>query len=367
MNTNDVVRTAVGEQAASWFITNRAGSLDYAERAAFVAWLKASPIHVEEYLGVAAVARDLAAAADDPAVSLDSLLEQARADKTVGIPWMESPTPGRDRHDARTRGAGRWRLAAMAAAVSVAFAVLLGWAIKVELFAIPATYETARGEQGAWLLADGSKLRLNTESTVTVRYTRAERLVELMRGQAHFTVAHDTSRRFRVAAGEVEAIAVGTQFDVYRMHATTIVTVSEGKVAVRIGDKASGTGGRIPEHTKHVKAGYQLRIDAGVDSAQPMPVDLGQSLAWLQRKIYFEHRPLGEVVDELNRYAQVPLEIADPSLRALPISGVFDTDDMESFVAFLETLDGVRIVRTEDKVLVTGARVQGQGAAEQRR
>ena len=356
----------MGEQAASWFIANRSGSLDNAERTAFVAWLKASPIHVEEYLGVATVARELAAAADDPDFSQETLLAQARVDKTVSVTWMESPTPARDRHGERTRGPGRWGLVAMAAAVSVAFAALIGWAIKADIIAVPATYETTRGEQGVWMLADGSELRLNTDSAITVRISRSERSLELTRGQAYFKVSRDTLRPFRVVAGDVEAIALGTQFDVYRMRDTTIVTVSEGEVSVLTGLPSGGRAGTTSDRAKRVDAGYQLRIDADSDSVQPIAVNLSQSLAWLQHKIFFEHRPLGEVADELNRYAQVPLEITDPALRTLPISGVFETDDMMSFVAFLETLDGVRVVQRADKVLVMRVRVPGQGAVEQR-
>ena len=62
--SEEQVRSAVAQQAGTWFIANQSGSLEHAERAAFVAWLKASPIHVEEYLGVALVAHDLPAAAE---------------------------------------------------------------------------------------------------------------------------------------------------------------------------------------------------------------------------------------------------------------------------------------------------------------
>ena len=64
--SEEQVRAAVAQQAGTWFIANQSGSLEQAERADFMAWLKASPIHVEEYLGVALVAHDLPAAADDP-------------------------------------------------------------------------------------------------------------------------------------------------------------------------------------------------------------------------------------------------------------------------------------------------------------
>ena len=48
--SEDQVRNAVAQQAGTWFIANQAGFLEQSERAAFVAWLKASPIHVEECL-----------------------------------------------------------------------------------------------------------------------------------------------------------------------------------------------------------------------------------------------------------------------------------------------------------------------------
>ena len=76
MNTSDEqVRATIAQQAGEWFAMHRAAALDAAERRAFAAWIKASPVHVEEYLGVALVARDLPAAADDPEMSFESLLD----------------------------------------------------------------------------------------------------------------------------------------------------------------------------------------------------------------------------------------------------------------------------------------------------
>jgi transmembrane sensor len=95
-----------------------------------------------------------------------------------------------------------------------------------------------------------------------------------------------------------------------------------------------------------------VRVDRGGVSAQPTPVDVQQTEAWLQRKIAFEHQPLGEVADEFNRYVSIPIEIDDAALRALPISGVFDANDIDSFVAFLQTLDGVRVERTSARTRV---------------
>jgi transmembrane sensor len=345
----DPIRRMVSQQAADWYVANQEAALTETERAAFVAWLKASPIHVEEYLGVALISRDLRAAADDPAASLDALLEQARADdgeRVVSFDEARAVPRGRLERSPRSR---RWLLTAAAAASVVLMGTVTWWTR--DPVSVPVAYATAHGEQGSWRLPDGSLLRLNTDSEVTVRYSRRERVVEIARGQALFEVAHDAARRFRVAAGPAGAIAVGTQFDVYRNRQTTVVTTAAGRVAVYTG-RPPALAERLPSGARLVEAGHQLRIDDGVMAAHAVPVDVDASLAWVRGKIEFERRPLGEVAEEFNRYAEVPLDIEDADLRALPISGLFDTDDMGSFVAFLQSLDGVVVQRTPARIRV---------------
>ena len=138
----------------------------------------------------------------------------------------------------------------------------------------------------------------------------------------------------------------------------TIVTVVEGSVAVLAGEPPPPGVTGFPPGALRVNAGYQVHVDAGGVSAQPIPVDVQQTVAWLQRKIAFEQRPLGEVADEFNRYGSIPIEIDDAALRALPISGVFDAYDIDSFVAFLQTLDGVRVERTNARIRVFSVKSQ---------
>src|SRR5205823_10321982 len=93
-------------------------------------------------------------------------------------------------------------------------------------------FETRHGEQLSRRLPDNSVLHLNTDSAVTIRFGKTERLVTLMSGQADFEVAHDPERAFRVFAGAAEVVAIGTKFDVRLEHDATVVTVVEGRVAV---------------------------------------------------------------------------------------------------------------------------------------
>jgi len=95
-----------------------------------------------------------------------------------------------------------------------------------------------------------------------------------------------------------------------------------------------------------------VRIDGDVMSAQPVTADLRQEFGWLQHKIVFEHRPLAEVAVEFNRYARIPVQIEDNELMELPVSGNFDADDVDSFIAFLKKLPGVHVEATPTQIRV---------------
>src|SRR5262252_7453035 len=79
MNTDEEkVREIIASQAGEWVAAHQAGPLDAAERRAFYAWLTASPVHVEEYLGVALLSRRLPIAAADPELPVEAILSRVR-------------------------------------------------------------------------------------------------------------------------------------------------------------------------------------------------------------------------------------------------------------------------------------------------
>ncbi|MGH8264179.1 MAG: DUF4880 domain-containing protein, partial [Steroidobacteraceae bacterium] len=84
-SSEEQIRDAIAQQAGEWFIANQSGAMDLESRTAFVTWLRASPVHVEEYLGVALVARDLAIAANDPAPSIEDVIAEARSEPAAAM------------------------------------------------------------------------------------------------------------------------------------------------------------------------------------------------------------------------------------------------------------------------------------------
>jgi len=211
-------------------------------------------------------------------------------------------------------------------------------------------FETGHGEQLTQRLADNSVLHLNTDSAVSVRYSKNERLVTLMSGQAEIEVTHEANRAFRVHTRSADIIDIGTQFDVRLEQGSTVVTVLEGRVAVGPHNSSPNYAVRSIELT----ANQQLRVAEGEWPATPVAVDAERTTSWLHRQIAFDHEPLERVASEYNRYTAKPIEIATPALRTLRISGVFATDDTDAFIAFLRSLKGVRVEVTETRILVSG-------------
>jgi len=82
-------------------------------------------------------------------------------------------------------------------------------------------------------------------------------------------------------------------------------------------------------------------------------VDASSTVAWLHRQIVFEDEPLARVAEEFNRYSAEPIEITSPSLQTLRVSGVFATDNVDAFIAFLRRLDGVRVEVTPTRIRVS--------------
>jgi transmembrane sensor len=361
MNSNEEkIRAAIAEQAGEWFVASDEGPLDERDSAGIVTWLKTSPLHVEEFLGVSAIARDLREARTDREYSLEAVLARARAgDHPVRPRWPRvigalQGTPSR-----------RWLTAgvAMAACGVLSLGLFLAWnvrPIEQPLVAGGITalrLETRHGEQLSRRLADNSVLHLNTDSAVTIRYGKTERLVTLTSGQADFEVAHDPDRAFRVVAGAAEVVDLGTKFDVRLQHDSTVVTVIEGRVAVAPSPTTEEPGtGSNQSHARRVVqlgANQQISVTEGEWPATPVAVDAERTTAWLRREIVFDHEPLERVAAEYNRYTSKPIEIATPGLRNLQISGVFATDDTEAFIAFLRSLKGVQVEVTEARIRVS--------------
>lgn len=362
-----VVTRVIEEQARAWLISNREpGSSE--SRKEFLAWLRASPMHVCAYLEIAKVASDLQSVAEALDTPTELLIEMARDEQddnvSTMVPWeleldegtRPDAAPPREDHCKL-----RWPMALAASLAALTLGVM-GWSLLIHGSA-PRDYLTEHGEQRVVRLDDASVLHLNSDSDVSVSYSKAARDIVIKQGQALFKVIEDTERPFRVRAGNTQVVAVGTDFDVRRVDDDVIVTVVQGsvvvtKLAVAGADQA---GSAQDPASVQLAAGEQARVADGPGSRSArtfvvQAVDVRPAVAWAEQKIMFDHETLQNVAAEFNRYGSTQLVIEDAQIANLRISGVFHAYDVESFVLYLQTLRGLQVQRDQGRIRIFLAR-----------
>jgi transmembrane sensor len=371
---------SVMEDAIGWFDDLRADT--QADNEAFTGWLMRSPTHVEAFLSIAALHGGLAAASDERKQWLESLLATARSnvlplDNSRGTQQAE-----RRSHDGIARQS--WPGIALAATVTVA--LLAGLVFGIRGLQSPgevARYTTAVGEQRTLVLEDGSLLQLNTNTSVTVRFSEGLRDIVLLSGEAMFKVRKDPARPFRVHSGKVWVQAIGTRFNVYRKTDETEVTVIEGRVAVDSRDTRaqvnSSNDASEPANAAtdtvaspgdksavELTAGEQIAIRRDGSLAEvATSVDTEKAIAWTLRRVVFDNDTLDTVAAEFNRYNRDKLVIADSALQQRRISGVFTVNDPQSFAEVLASMTPIRFEkRTDGSVKIVSA--EAAEASDQR-
>jgi transmembrane sensor len=323
--------TSISQQAARWWVVLNNVEASAAEKHEFVEWVRRAPERVEACLRVARVHAAVSRAdVRWPRTSAEDLVRDALAAPEDSVIPLH-PTVRPNREEGGRRPALRW---VAGLAVSIIVAAGLGWRLTHPR---PEQFQTKLGEQRSVLLADGSRVTLNTASKIEVRLLADHRIVQLLQGEVLFDVAHDAERPFDVHAGRVVVRAVGTQFDIDRRATRTAVTVVEGRVAMIAADLRTGN---LPV----LSAGDRVVVDGAGLGALEHDVNLSEVTGWTQHQLVFRHRPLGEIANEFNRYNVGRIEIRSPSLREQELTGTFSSNDVASFVAVLAGIPGVKVV-----------------------
>jgi transmembrane sensor len=321
----------IEEQAALWFARRDARNQP-SETTEFAAWLAADARHRAAYLRLAA------------AWERSACLKALRPEGTPVNAELFA------RGGAPSRWT-RWRqpLALAAGVATLAFA--MGWWALANRGG--ETYRTEVGGLSRVVLKDGSMVILNTDTELRVRLGESRREVELLQGEAQFTVAHDTSRPFEVSAGGRLVRAVGTAFDVRLGDDEAMeVLVTEGRVAfVDTSAYAAIPGGSAGLAT--ISAGESATAGGGKVTVRSVSAtETSRHLAWQVGELSFQGETLTEAVAEFNRYNRRKLKVEDLSIGGLQIGGNFQALDVDSFIAALGRSFGITAKTADDGTLL---------------
>lgn len=309
------------EEAATWHGRLGRSLVSAEELAAFRDW-RAVPENAAAYQAVEALWRQSGKLASDPDIAA---LTQDALDRTRGVAPPKSPP---------------W-LPGGLAAVAIALAAIGASATWMNRAPV---YATQIGEQRTIRLTDGSVVALDTATRIRVNYRHDTRTLELLDGQALFTVAHDAERPFVVRSGEARVTALGTVFEVRKEAAGARVTLISG--VVRVDDTPAPTARRWT-----LSAGQQ--VDTVRPQATAHAVDLAAETSWTQGRLLFTDTPLAQAVAEVNRYLEDPIVLQGAGVVFdVEVNGAFNTGDREAFAAAAVDLFDLEQIRREDGALI---------------
>lgn len=359
----------IEDQAAELLARRDSGEWAAPDQARLEEWLAAATAHRVAFLrleGAWEEARRLKALAPGlppttvpPPHGWQTPFFTSRAERAD--PSSVTATPGRQRTGRSGRGWLRFSLAA---------AIVLGVALGAYIYLAPPgnEYRTPVGEVASVPLRDGSSITLNTATALRVDLTPKERRVALEHGEAFFVVAKDPSRPFVVEAGNRRVVAVGTQFSVRRDGSDLRVVVTEGTVRLESRaaasrgatagersaaagsgpgagsgqDAGSAAGSATPELARLTAGTIARATEGGVLVEEKSIPEAEQVLSWRDGYLTFHDTTLAEAVAEFNRYNAHQLQIGDPQVGAIRISGTFRPTNYEAFVRLLESGYSIR-------------------------
>ncbi len=333
---------ALRETAALW--RERAGQKNAPTdtRNALKTWLEESPEHVAAYKAISRTWVALASAAQDP--SILELRQQA----------VRRLTPA-----SANRRPLRWAAAAVIMAfLGTALWIVapragfdfspLAWLKSETRDPVSQSYATKTGDRLTVALSDGSHVVLNTATRLQVTFSQKARTVRLLDGEALFEVAKDASRPFVVQTESRRFIAVGTAFDVRLDREQIKVTMLEGTVCAESIEPG-------PADRTTVTAGEQLVTRPHAEDLVKH-IDPERETSWRHGRVIFDNTLLSEAIDELNRYSETQIELADPKLADLRLSGAFATGGTSAFVEAIAAYFPIQIEHADEHTVTLRAR-----------
>ena len=304
------------EQAIRWMIRLHSGEATDADRGQLDAWLAAHPTHLQEFKQLTTMWNTL----DRTKPLLEMELQEAVAVYRSGSTSVRRPYFLR---------AG-W-LPAATGVLAILLIFLATWWLTLSPKTIH--YHTAKGEQRQVVLEDGSLVILNTASELITQFSDNERVVMLDHGEAWFEVRHDERRPFRVQVANGAVEDLGTEFIVNKSSEKVVISVLEGIVEVRV--LAAGTS---PTAARPATLHHGEQVWYGADGRLSAIGSFNRSTvgAWRDGKLIFQAQPLEHVLIEMGRYRSEEIRVLDPDLKNIPVSGVFNIRDLQSFVQALQ-------------------------------
>lgn len=202
-----------------------------------------------------------------------------------------------------------------------------------------------RGQKASVTLPDGTKITLNSESTLkySTNYNQSDRAVELV-GEAYFEVAKNKKIPFVVKAGKLEIEAKGTAFNIkaYPTDNSISTTLTEGKIEVKTPvDVLSMIPNERMEYNNTDQTFRKLTLTDAVGS-----------IGWLNDELSFENATLAEVVANFSRIYNIDIQFASESIKEQRFTGKINNNSLLSVLRIISFTSPIRFEQKDSVVIL---------------
>ena len=266
---------------------------------------------------------------------------------------------------AMDRGAKNRNLVFFVFRIAASIILVLGAAVFAYLYlfnesgVVYLTKTTERGQRLTFLLADGSRVKLNSESTITYpeRFEGSTREIQLS-GEAFFEVKRDPDKPFVVISDDVNTEVLGTSFNVRAFpDENIVVTVSSGKVNVFTGKRdfsVQKTADSQRVTNVVLTAGQQATYHISRQYLSHGVVSLGRHIGWKDGILRFDETPLGEVAEILQRWYDVEIGFESDHLSSCKVTSTFRSETIEDVLEELKFIFKLNYTIDNQKIAISG-------------
>lgn len=238
-------------------------------------------------------------------------------------------------------------------AASICIAIFSTWMLmqpeKIQNVS-PVTYEefiTPSGQRAMVRLHDGTTVWLNARSVLKYpnRFENGERKVEL-NGEAFFEVAHDAKKPFIVSTEDLDIKVLGTKFNVFAYKGRKEFNTSLVEGSVKIYQS------KDEEHAVSLKPNE--RVDLVGNKLIKRNFDSMDFLLWRDGIYSFDDVSFAEIINKLELYYDINIEVKNSNLNAYKFSGKFrQRDGVENVLHTLRKVKYFSYVKDEEHNKIT--------------
>lgn len=203
------------------------------------------------------------------------------------------------------------------------------------------TLRIPRGGEYQIILSDSTRVWVNADSELQYPdHFMGDKRKVVLKGEAYFEVAKDTSHPFYVEVGDMNVKVLGTSFNISAYpNSKRQTTLVEGCVTINW-------------NQQQVMLHPGQQATENIRELQVREVNVANYVGWIDRRFVFKDKLLGEVLEDLERWYDVEIFVTDDKIRNLHFTANFQKyENMDKVLKIIEYAACVKF-EIKDRMLV---------------